>query len=111
MSLDLSHPALHIIPQPTPFHLHQYPSDSPLPEWASRSLDFFSVIRTLEEMSIVYANEKRINDDTTKEYECPWRALRVRGPMELTMTGVLATLTAPLKEVEVPVFALSTWSV
>lgn len=110
MPLDLSHPALHIIPQPSPLHLHQYPISSTLPEWTTRPLDFFSVIRTLEEVSIVYSHESRIHDDTTKEYEGPWRALRVRGPMELTMTGVLATLTAPLKDAEVPIFALSTWS-
>lgn len=109
MPLDLTHPALHILPSSTPFHVHQYPADSPLPEWSTLPLAFFSATRTPHELSIVYSNETRFQDDTTKEYEGPWRALQVRGPMELTMTGVLNALTTPLKNAAVPIFALSTW--
>ncbi|WP_457632584.1 ACT domain-containing protein [Oceanithermus desulfurans] len=39
-----------------------------------------------------------------------WRVLAVEGPLDFGLTGVLAALTAPLAEAEVPVFALSTWS-
>ncbi len=39
-----------------------------------------------------------------------WRALAVEGPLDFGLTGVLASLTAPLAEAGVPVFVLSTWS-
>lgn len=62
-----------------------------------------------------------------KETEGPWKALRVRGPMELSksgladsardvsqltgedMTGVMHQLTRPFVEGGIAVFALSTW--
>ena len=37
-----------------------------------------------------------------------WRALRVAGQLDLTETGVLASLAAPLAEAGVPIFAIST---
>ena len=37
------------------------------------------------------------------------RSLSVAGPLEHSLTGVLAGLSAPLAEAGVPVFALSTW--
>ena len=39
-----------------------------------------------------------------------WVAIAISGVVGLVYTGVLATLTAPLKDAEVPIFALSTWS-
>jgi len=39
-----------------------------------------------------------------------WRALEVEGPLPFELTGVLATLTAPLAEAGVSVFVLSTWA-
>ncbi len=38
-----------------------------------------------------------------------WRALKVDGPLPLTMTGVTAKLTTPLASAGIPVFALSTY--
>jgi len=38
-----------------------------------------------------------------------WRALKVAGPLDFSLTGVLASLLAPLAEVRVSVFALSTY--
>ena len=105
--IDKTHPSLAITPLPTPLHLHQYPADSPLPPWASAPTPFLSITRTDEELSIVYASPRRHDDDAT--YEGPWRGLRVAGPMDLSMTGILNALTSPLKTAQVPIFALSTW--
>lgn len=38
-----------------------------------------------------------------------WTALVVKGPMDLSLTGILHALTGPLGEAKVPVFASSTW--
>lgn len=38
-----------------------------------------------------------------------WRALRVRGPLDFDLTGVLAELASALASARVPLFALSTY--
>ena len=38
-----------------------------------------------------------------------WIRLKVEGPLELTMTGVLASITAPLAGAGIPVFAVSSF--
>lgn len=44
-----------------------------------------------------------------KETSGPWIALKIRGPMEFSLSGILHELTRPLKAAEVPIFAISTW--
>lgn len=41
--------------------------------------------------------------------EAGWRALRVAGPLDFALTGILASLLVPLAAARVPVFALSTF--
>ncbi len=41
--------------------------------------------------------------------ETPWRCLRVAGQVDLALTGVLASLTGPLAEARVNLFAFSTY--
>ena len=38
-----------------------------------------------------------------------WRCLKVLGPLDLGLTGILASLAAPLAEAGVPIFAISTY--
>jgi hypothetical protein len=95
MPLDLSHPALHILPQSTPFHLLQYPPDVQIPNalFINPDYAFTSVIKTPEEVSIVVSCSTTDNTPLREvdgmglaiESDGPWKALRVRGPMELSM--------------------------
>jgi uncharacterized protein len=41
--------------------------------------------------------------------ETPWRCLRVVGPLDLALTGILASLTGPLAEARVNIFVFSTF--
>jgi len=75
-----------------------------VPEWAGGG--FVSATRTKEELSIVCA-AAGVPDGVTSE--APFSLLRVRGSMELTLTGVLAGVVAPLAEAEIPVFAVATF--
>ncbi|KAL7417504.1 cytochrome P450 [Mrakia frigida] len=43
------------------------------------------------------------------ELDGPWSCLKVEGPMVLTLTGIMAALTLPLRDAEVPIFAISTY--
>lgn len=41
--------------------------------------------------------------------ETGWRALKVAGPLDFGLTGILASLTQPLAEAGLSVFAISTY--
>ena len=78
---------------------------APAPGWASDG-PFSSVTRTSDELSIVCPEEK-VPPDVTSERG--FRCLRVAGPLEFSMVGILASLLEPLAEAGVAVFVVSTF--
>lgn len=96
--LDLSHQALHILPQSTPYHLLQYPARTKIPEsiFASSAYTFASIIKTPDEISVVVScqTEEKLTAleglGEAQESDGPWLALRVRGPMELSGSSTQA---------------------
>ena len=76
-----------------------------IPEWATRNA-FWSVTKTPQELSIVCRDENVPGDIET---ERGWRILKVQGPLDFSMTGVLNSLTQPLAETRMSVFVLSTY--
>ena len=76
-----------------------------IPSWATRG-GFFSVTRTHDELSVV-CPEASVPEGIRAEKG--WRVLRVAGAMDFSLVGVLASLTAPLAEAGVALFALSTF--
>lgn len=88
-----------------PLAVCRLPADAPVPTWASAGV-LVSITRTADELSIVCA-EDGVPDGVRTERG--WRALRVAGPLDFALTGVLAALTVPLAEAGVSIFALSTY--
>jgi hypothetical protein len=78
---------------------------SGVPSWAT-SGDFFSVTRTSEELSIV-CQESIVPEDVKAVKG--WRVLRLVGTFEFSMVGILASLTTPLADAGIGLFALSTF--
>ena len=76
-----------------------------MPAWAW-SAELCSVTRTIDELSVV-CSEASVPADAPAERG--WRALKVQGPLDFSLTGVLAALTAPLAAAAIPIFALSTY--
>jgi hypothetical protein len=69
---------------------------------------FFSVTRTDAEISVVCGEDDAPAGDDVR-VEPDWRALEVAGPLDFGMVGVMASLTAPLADVDVSVFVVSTY--
>ncbi|MBA7698577.1 MAG: ACT domain-containing protein [Calditrichaeota bacterium] len=67
---------------------------------------FWSVTRTDKGYSIVLPEE---NVPPGWQAETGWRGLKVQGPLDLDLTGVLASITTPLAEAKVSIFAISTY--
>jgi uncharacterized protein len=79
--------------------------DADLPEWL-RGGHFWSATRTDSELSLVCRE-----DDVPRaaSAERGWCALELAGPLDFSLTGVVAALVTPLAEAEVPIFILSTF--
>jgi hypothetical protein len=80
----------------------------PLPPWFSLDDGPLAAVvrRGTDELSLVCASDTP-PDGTVAERD--WVALEVEGPMAFTLTGVLASIAAPLAEAGVPIFALATF--
>ncbi len=84
----------------------QLGSGESVPDWAL-SASFYAVVRTEEELSIVCPDG---HPPPGIKADRDWRALKVKGPLALDQTGVLALLAAPLAEAGIPVFCISTYA-
>jgi uncharacterized protein len=76
-----------------------------VPDWAMIG-EFVSITHTADELSIVCA-EEHVPSDVKADRE--WRALKVEGPLDLALTGILASLANPLAEAQINIFAISTF--
>jgi len=76
-----------------------------VPAWVEPS-EFLSITRTSEELSIV-CESSRVPLEIAAERG--WRCMKVGGPLEFSLTGVLASLADPLARAGIPIFAISTF--
>jgi uncharacterized protein len=76
-----------------------------IPAWAIGD-SFFSVTRTEDELSVVCL-EGDVPEGVPQEQG--WRAMKLEGPFELSMVGVLSSVTTPLAGTGVSIFAVSTF--
>ena len=76
-----------------------------VPEWA-KGAEFISITRTASELSIV-CQEDTLPAEISAERNR--RLMRIEGPLAFSLTGVLASVTAPLARAEISIFAVSTY--
>jgi len=67
---------------------------------------FWSVTRAGDELSVVLPEAAA---PPGWQAERGWRCLKVLGPLDLGMTGVLASVAVPLAQAGVSIFAVSTY--
>ena len=79
--------------------------EATIPDWANAG-DFMSITRTSDELSIVCAGA---NVPEGVKSDRGWRCFKVEGPLDLSLTGVLASLANPLAEARINIFAVSTF--
>lgn len=77
---------------------------SPLPEAPAHGL--WSLTRTPDEISVVLPESAA---QPAWRVEGGWRCFRVAGPLDFSLTGVMASLSRPLAEAGIPIFVLSTF--
>ncbi|WP_411679769.1 ACT domain-containing protein [Clostridium thailandense] len=75
------------------------------PEWVKNS-EFFSITRTSDELSIV-CSEANIPNNIKCEKD--WRVLKVEGPLDFSLIGILASISTILAQKGISIFAISTY--
>lgn len=69
--------------------------------------EFYSVTGTTEELSLVCKQA-----DTSEKFPNAnknWRVLKIIGPLDFSLTGILAEISSILKNVKIPIFTISTY--
>lgn len=79
--------------------------DETIPLWAQNS-NFFSITKTNDELSIVCA-ENDIPSDIKCEKD--WRILKVEGPLDFSLIGILSSISTILAQKGISIFAISTY--
>jgi hypothetical protein len=74
-------------------------------EWAQNG-DFFSITRTSDELSIVCSQNNIPNE---VKCEKDWRILKIEGPLDFSLIGILASISTILAQKGVSIFAISTY--
>jgi len=67
---------------------------------------FLSVTKTEEELSIVCDSSLMLDAETS---ESGWSCIKVLGPLDFALTGILARLSGILAEADISIFAVSTY--
>lgn len=67
---------------------------------------FFSICKTEDELSIVCPSVLELESPVS---ETGWACIKVLGPLDFSLTGILADISSILARVEISIFAISTF--
>lgn len=83
----------------------QLPRNADIPFWAVGE-NFFALVRTDDELSIVCL-ESNVPGGVISEHG--WRAMKVKGPLDFSLVGILADLSSILASAGISIFVISTY--
>jgi hypothetical protein len=98
-------PVLQLEVLPGNFGIYRFDPAEPVPA-AVLASPFFSVCRTDDELSIVCGEDVGLKSPRS---EAGWSCIKVLGPLDFNLTGVLAHLAGLLAGAGISLFALSTF--
>ena len=88
------------------YSIYNFKQGSVLPEWVYSS-EFCSVTSTNDELSVVTVQNDHISDWIAVSKD--WRIFRIEGPLDFSLIGVIADISAILKEAKISVFIISSY--
>ena len=87
------------------FTIHRLSSNSEIPNQVYQSR-FYSISRSDEEMSIVCSSSIDLESDRA---ETGWSCIKFFGPLDFSLTGIIAEVSAVLARAEISLFAISSF--
>ncbi len=88
------------------YSVYRFAHHEEIPLAIFTSDSFISITRTEDEMSVVC--ETGLCLDGHRE-EAGWKLLKIDGPLDFTMVGVVASFSAPLAREKISIFVISTY--
>lgn len=87
------------------YTIHRLDPDANIPATVFGS-QFYSISRTDEELSIVCEADIQIDSAKTS---ADWSCIKVIGPLDFSLTGILAGISSTLADVKISLFTISTY--
>ena len=87
------------------FTIHHFPSNHEIPNHVYES-QFYSISKTDDELSIICDSTTKLNSEKS---EPDWSCIKVVGPLDFSLTGILAEISTVLAKAEISIFAISTF--
>ena len=85
--------------------IHKLDQSTNLPEGLTE-FEFYSLSNSREELSLVCPEKILIQSENSSPN---WKCLKVAGPLDLKLTGILAGLSDTLEKAKISIFAISTF--
>ncbi|MGY8697646.1 MAG: ACT domain-containing protein [bacterium] len=85
--------------------IHKLDQSTKLPEGLT-DCEFYSLSNSQEELSLVCPEQILIQSENSSPN---WKCLKVAGPLDLKLTGILAGLSDTLEKAKISIFAISTF--
>ena len=85
--------------------IHKLDKSTNLPEELIEC-EFYSLSNSQEELSLVCPEQILIQSENSSPN---WKCLKVAGPLDLKLTGILAGLSDTLEKAKISIFAISTF--
>jgi hypothetical protein len=101
-------PMMHVLVLPGEYAVAQLPAGAapPAPPPAMGPGDVYSITVTPDEVSLVCPSSAVPPD---ARVDGGWRLLKVAGPLDLELVGILASLLQPLMQADISVFCVATY--
>ena len=86
--------------------IHKLDQSTNLPEEQLIECEFYSLSNSQEELSLVCPEQILIQSENSSPN---WKCLKMAGPLDLNLTGILAGLSDTLAKAKISIFAISTF--
>ncbi len=87
------------------FSIHRLPAGTPIPADVLGET-FFAVLASNAELSVVCSSTVSVDSE---KVSVGWAGLKVAGPLDFGMTGIIASISGALSAASVSVFAVSSF--
>ncbi|MBC8258569.1 MAG: ACT domain-containing protein [SAR324 cluster bacterium] len=88
------------------YTIHKLERNTTLPEVLTEC-EFYSLSKTQQELSLVCSEQIFIQSENSSS---DWKCLKVAGPLDFNLTGILAGLSDTLAKAKISIFAISTFN-
>jgi len=90
---------------PGRFTVHRLAPETPIPS-ALLEQDLYAVFRSGDELSVVCSQQVSIDSERSVS---DWAMLKVQGPLDLSLKGIMAKISAALADADVAIFVVSSF--